>query len=166
MDIHIPPQLKFLMLNIKNIIHTQLTVETHQIWQALVLKLFSANGFIGYLMGDNPPPTKFLTEDGNVVNPNPLYSQWILIDQNFSSAMCAMISQSILPYVLNLNTCLDIWETIEKQLQSSNRDRILQLKNELHNLVMGTKPSHNIYPRSSQMWIKLLDLALLYVLKT
>lgn len=47
MDIHIPPQLKFLMGNIKNIIHTQLMTETHQIWRAQVLKLFSANGFIG-----------------------------------------------------------------------------------------------------------------------
>lgn len=62
---------------------------------------------------------------------------WILTDQNLVSALYATISQSILPYILNLNTCAEIWETVEKQLQFTNRARIFQLKNELHNLSMN-----------------------------
>lgn len=55
------------------------------------------------------------------------------------SVLYSNISPSILSYVLNLNKCAEIWVTREKILQSSNRTLILQVKNELHNLTMGSK---------------------------
>lgn len=40
---------------------------------------------------------------------------------------------SILPYIFNLNTCVDILTTVEKRLASSNRFCIIHLKGELYN---------------------------------
>ncbi|PKU72184.1 Retrovirus-related Pol polyprotein from transposon TNT 1-94 [Dendrobium catenatum] len=72
---------------------------------------------------------------GEVV-PNPNYQTWILIDQNLFAALYLVISPTLLPYIINLETCADIWKTIERRLQSSNRSRLLQLKNELHQVTM------------------------------
>lgn len=75
---------------------------------------------------------------GNFI-PNLNYNTWMLINQNLVVALYSTISSLLLSYVLNLDSCIEIWLTIEKRLQSLNRSRILQLKNELHHLSMKGK---------------------------
>ncbi|KAI0501116.1 hypothetical protein KFK09_016059 [Dendrobium nobile] len=48
-----------------------------------------------------------------------------------------IITPSILPYVLSLKNCADIWATLSHRLQASTRSRIIQLKNELYHLSKG-----------------------------
>ncbi|KAL0929027.1 hypothetical protein M5K25_000966 [Dendrobium thyrsiflorum] len=92
-DVSIPSQLKFFMAN--------LTADNHHIWKSQLLKLFSANGFDGYLTGATPkPPKQILSDDGTFV-PNLLYQTWILIDRNLFDALYSTISSSLLPYVLS-----------------------------------------------------------------
>lgn len=67
---------------------------------------------------------------------NSKYQEWVLVDQNLAAALCSMLSQVILPYVIHLESTSDIWATIERRLQSSNRSRVIHLKNELHNVQM------------------------------
>ncbi|KAI0497789.1 hypothetical protein KFK09_021024 [Dendrobium nobile] len=135
-DISIPASLKFLMSNVKTILNTSLTTDNYPIWRSQITKLFSANNFFGYLDGFIPKPPKQSLNADNAVISNPQYSFWQLIDQNLDSALFSTISASILPYVLNLDSCMDIWFTLERRLQSANRSRIMQLKNELHQLHM------------------------------
>ncbi|KAI0498499.1 hypothetical protein KFK09_019387 [Dendrobium nobile] len=135
----IPAQLKFLMSNVKSVISTQLSTENHPIWKSQILKLFSANGFEGFLTGTNVKPQKQLLATDGTVSLNPLYQTWMLVDQNLAAALYSTISQSFLPYVLNLETSHEIWLTIEKRLQSTNRSRQLQLKSELHHVQKGEK---------------------------
>lgn len=78
------------------------------------------------------------TDDGMII-PNPSYTQWILTDQNLASALFATITPSILLYVLNLLTCADIWDCIEKCLVASNHAWVMQLKGELHNLAINNR---------------------------
>lgn len=59
--------------------------------------------------------------------------------QNLASALYAIMSPSILPYILTLDTCVEILSTIERWLQSTNMVGIIQLKYELHNLTMVNK---------------------------
>lgn len=134
-NLSIPPQLKFLISNIKTTVVHPLSPDTHQIWRSQIFKLFKANGYEGFLTGDAICPPRPMGSE----NPTFEYTLWNLIDQNLASALYATISPSILPYVINLSTCPDIWHTIDKRLQSSNRSRILQLKNELHSLTMGNR---------------------------
>ncbi|KAI0525179.1 hypothetical protein KFK09_004571 [Dendrobium nobile] len=137
-DVAIPSQLKFLMTNVKSVLNIQLTADSYPLWKSQILKLFTANGFDGYLDGSTPKPTKFLSTDPKIV-PNLEYYTWLLVDQNLAAVLYSTISTTFLPYVLNLDSCLEIWQTIERRLQSTNCSRILQLKNELHHISMKDK---------------------------
>ncbi|KAH0470888.1 hypothetical protein IEQ34_000611 [Dendrobium chrysotoxum] len=138
-DTAIPPQLKFLMTNVKAIINTQLTPNNYFIWKSQILKLFTANGLDGYLDGTAIKLQKQILIAEGSVSINPHYQTWLLVDQNLSAALYSTISPSLLPYVLNLDCCHDIWMTIERRLQSTNCSRQLQLKSELHQLQKGDK---------------------------
>ncbi|PKU70959.1 Retrovirus-related Pol polyprotein from transposon TNT 1-94 [Dendrobium catenatum] len=132
----IPAALKFVISNIKNIVNTQLSSENYSIWRSQVTKLLKANGFYNFIDPDFIPPDRFQqTNDGSSVI-NPKHTEWVLIDQNLAAALCSTISTAILPYVLHLESTAEIWNTIERRLQASNRSRVIQLKNELHNVSM------------------------------
>ncbi|KAI0507949.1 hypothetical protein KFK09_014077 [Dendrobium nobile] len=138
-EVSIPAQLKFFMSNIKTLVTVQLTIDNHLIWKSQLLKLFIENNFEGYLKGTMVKPLKLLSSTDGSSTLNPLYTSWLLIDQHLASAIYSTISASLLPYILNLETTHDIWMTLERRLQSSNCSRILQLKNELHQLQLGDK---------------------------
>lgn len=124
-EITIPSPLKFLISNIKNMVPTQLTSENHHIWSSQVTKIFSANGFMGFLDGSHLCPPKFVLTDSNPLSLSPTYTTWLLIDQNLSATLYSTISLSILPYIVNLNTSKEIWETIAKRLQSKNWSKVI-----------------------------------------
>ncbi|KAI0505062.1 hypothetical protein KFK09_016019 [Dendrobium nobile] len=126
-DFTIPAPLKFLMSNIKHIVTTQLTNDNYAIWKVQTIKLFSANGFDGYLTGSQQPPSESSSD----------YRLWKLVDQNLVSALYSTISPTILPYILHLSSAQEIWKTLECRLQPTNRSRVIQLKNTLHNVSMG-----------------------------
>ncbi|KAL0918916.1 hypothetical protein M5K25_010963 [Dendrobium thyrsiflorum] len=109
------------------------------IWRSQVLNVIRANSFEGYLDGTVRRPPRQITSETGTVIPNPLFSTWMLIDQNLAAALFTTISAPLLPYVLNLDSCSEIWQTIGKRLQASNRSRILQLKNDLNYISMANK---------------------------
>ncbi|PKU80139.1 Retrovirus-related Pol polyprotein from transposon TNT 1-94 [Dendrobium catenatum] len=129
----IPPQLKFLLGNIKSIISLPLTADIYPMWRSQVFKIFKANGFEGFLDGSSrcPSPTESSSSSNNFTS-----QSWNLIDQNLAAALYSIISPSLLPYVLNLEHCCEIWETLDHRLQSSSRSRTIQLRNELNSLSM------------------------------
>ncbi|KAI0494554.1 hypothetical protein KFK09_024695 [Dendrobium nobile] len=127
------------MSNVKTMVNVQLTTENHLIWKSQMLKLFTANNFEGHLTGHTVKPAKqILAPDGSRSH-NPLYSTYMLIDQHLSSAIYSTVSPTLLPYILNLDSTHEIWVTLERRLQSSNRSRLLQRKGELHQLKLGDK---------------------------
>ncbi|PKU79283.1 Retrovirus-related Pol polyprotein from transposon TNT 1-94 [Dendrobium catenatum] len=128
----IPQQLKFLMSHIKGIISLTLTAENFPIWRSQVFKLFKANGFEGFLDDSCLCPSPHHQTMANELS----FQTWNLLDQNLAVALYSIISPSILPYVLSLDHCAEIWETIARRLQSNTRSRTIQLRNELHHLSM------------------------------
>ncbi|KAL0926331.1 hypothetical protein M5K25_002549 [Dendrobium thyrsiflorum] len=94
-----------------------------------VFKLFSTNGFEGYLIGRIAKPSPS-TADSNPTD----HRLWHLIDQNLVSVLLSTISPSILSYILNLSIAHEIWLTLEQCLQPTNCSRVIQLKNELHHI--------------------------------
>ncbi|PKU80145.1 Retrovirus-related Pol polyprotein from transposon TNT 1-94 [Dendrobium catenatum] len=58
------------------------------------------------------------------------------MDQILAAAMCSTISTSILPHVVHLESTAEIWSTLETRFQSSNRSKVIQLKNSLHNIAL------------------------------
>lgn len=69
----------------------------------------------------------------SVLKPNGEYNCWILMDQNLVMAICSTIFSF---YVLYLEHYHELWIVMERRLQTTNRSRVIQLKNELHNLTM------------------------------
>ncbi|PKU85370.1 Retrovirus-related Pol polyprotein from transposon TNT 1-94 [Dendrobium catenatum] len=132
----ISSSLKFLVSNLKHLIPTQLSHDNFAIWKSQLIKLFKANGFSHFLDSSIVPPATHLPPQNGTSRPNPAYNQWSLTDQNLAAAICSTISTSILPYVLNLESTSQIWQALETRFQSSNRSRVIQLKNELHNISM------------------------------
>ncbi|XP_020682915.1 uncharacterized protein LOC110099925 [Dendrobium catenatum] len=124
-ELIIPPHLKFLISNIKNLVPTSLTIENYSIWRLQLLQHFSANGYGEHLTGQVSCPPDSEESERN---------RWTLIDRNIVSALLSTISPAILPYVISLRTAHDVWTTLEHRLQPTNRSRVIQLKNELHQI--------------------------------
>ncbi|PKU71288.1 hypothetical protein MA16_Dca007285 [Dendrobium catenatum] len=124
-EVLIPPTLKFLLSNIKNVIHIQLLPDNYPTWRSAIHKLFAANNFSGYLDGTQPAPPKHLLTATGQLTLNPQFSSWTLVDQNLSVALFSTISASILPYVLNLETTASIWHTLDQRFYSTNRSRVI-----------------------------------------
>ncbi|XP_020694256.2 uncharacterized protein LOC110108085 [Dendrobium catenatum] len=126
-DLLIPPHLKFLISNIKNLVPTTLTTKNYQIWMLQLFQHLSANSYGEHLIGQVVCPVEADESE---------QSHWALIDRNLVSALPSTISPSILPYVIMLRTSHDVWTTLELRLQPTNRSRVIQLKNELHHIQM------------------------------
>lgn len=76
----IPPQLKFLISNIKSTVVHPLSPDTYQIWHSQIFKLFKANDYEGFLTGEvicPPKPTGYETPTSEN---NANYTLWNLID--------------------------------------------------------------------------------------
>ncbi|KAI0496236.1 hypothetical protein KFK09_022547 [Dendrobium nobile] len=129
-ELTIPPHLKFLISNIKNLVPTQLTTENYAIWRLQLYQHFSANRYDQHLTGASICPPETETDE---------YNRWKLVDRNLISAILSTISAPILPYVLTLHTAQEIWTTLERRLQPTNRSRVIQLKSELHQIQMKDK---------------------------
>ncbi|XP_020691443.1 uncharacterized protein LOC110106055 [Dendrobium catenatum] len=84
----------------------------------------------GRLNGTNPCPPVSAVNDHRL---------WNLIDRNLISAIFSTISAVVLPYVITLSTAHEIWLILETRLQPTNRSRVIQLKNELHQVQMKDK---------------------------
>ncbi|KAI0491476.1 hypothetical protein KFK09_025736 [Dendrobium nobile] len=123
----ISPALKFVISNIKSLVLFSLTPDNFPLWSTQFAKLLKANGF-----------STFLESRSSVENtdPNQETQDWSITDQNLATAMCSTISPEVLPYVIHLESTYEIWSTLNTRFQSSNRSKVIQLKNELHNLSM------------------------------
>ncbi|KAL0912647.1 hypothetical protein M5K25_018636 [Dendrobium thyrsiflorum] len=117
----IPANLKFVVSNLKNFVLVQLSPNNYAMWKSQIIKIFRANGFHCFLDSQSSPPTRFLPNQDGSSSSNPLFSQWILTDQNLAASLCSTISSSILPYVISLESTAAIWSTLESRFQSSNR---------------------------------------------
>ncbi|PKU64810.1 Retrovirus-related Pol polyprotein from transposon TNT 1-94 [Dendrobium catenatum] len=126
--------LKFVLTNLKNFVQNSLSTENYSVWRSQIVKICRANGFDLFLDPNAPIPDKTILTSAGISVKNPAYAKWLLIDQNLSAAICATISPPLLPYVLNLDSTSSIWTTLETRFQSTNRSRVIQLKNELHHI--------------------------------
>ncbi|KAI0492292.1 hypothetical protein KFK09_026562 [Dendrobium nobile] len=125
----ISQSLKFVISNLKFLVPLSLTPDNFPIWSTQIAKLFKANGFAAFL------DPKSAAEN---LDPNQDSNQWIVMDQNLATSMCSTISPVVLPYVIHLESTQEIWSTLHTRFQSSNRSKVIQLKNELHNISMQT----------------------------
>ncbi|KAI0492902.1 hypothetical protein KFK09_027178 [Dendrobium nobile] len=134
----ISPSLKFIISHLKTLVPNQLTSNNYPIWRHQILKLLRANGFEQFL--ESPIQSlsvSHIQQTGEYTQPTPISDQ-IDIAQNLAAAICSTVSPSILPYILHLDSLHEIWQVLETRFHSSNRSKVIQLKNELHDIAMGS----------------------------
>ncbi|KAI0509952.1 hypothetical protein KFK09_010552 [Dendrobium nobile] len=131
-DTQISATLKFVVSNVRNFVTTPLQADNYAIWKSQIQKILRANGFLHFLDSNASPPPPCLTNADGSSSPNPLHTQWLLHDQNLSASICSTISSSVLPYVISLDSTADLWTALENRFQATNRSKIIQLWNALH----------------------------------
>lgn len=113
----ISPQLKFLIHNIKNLVPNTLTADNFPLWRSQVDKVFSAHGFKGFLTGTSARPSPDADSASSAATTSSVQSDaWKLTDQHLAAALYSVISPAILPYVLDLTHCHDIWTTLAHRI--------------------------------------------------
>ncbi|KAI0495405.1 hypothetical protein KFK09_021706 [Dendrobium nobile] len=127
LDFTAPAPLKFLISNLKNLVPNPLSLDNYQIWRIQLLQHFTINVFSGFLTDEVS-----CSQDSSSIK----YSKWCLIDRNIILALFSTISHAILLYVLSSTTAHDVWTTLERRMQPTNRSLVIQHKNELHNIQM------------------------------
>lgn len=114
-EVVVSPQLKFLINNINRIIHTQLTSCSFPIWKSQVHKIFSANRFEDYLDKSTLKPLNQRINNKVKIIPDLQYNSWMLSYQNLVTVFYSTMSSALLSYVLNLDSCKDMWKAIENR---------------------------------------------------
>ncbi|KAI0524753.1 hypothetical protein KFK09_004138 [Dendrobium nobile] len=130
------PSLKFIIANLKTLVPHHLSSDNYPIWRNQIVKLFKANGFDKFLEFSSNPDQENHDSKYNV-------KSWIFTDQNLAAAICSTISAPVLPYVMHLKSTSEIWQALQIWFQSTNRSKVMQLKNELNNIAMKNMSMHN-----------------------
>ncbi|KAI0520155.1 hypothetical protein KFK09_007626 [Dendrobium nobile] len=134
----IHPSLKFVISNyLKSLIPHPLSSKNYPIWSNQVHKLLKANGFQAFLDPDATSSMSANNQDQENQDPNLRHHRWLVTDQNLAATICATISPQILPYVVHLESTAEIWTTLQIRFQSTNRSKVIQLKNEQQNISMN-----------------------------
>lgn len=105
MYVVVPSQLKFLLNNIKTIIRT---LAEYPLWKSQISKIFSTKKFDKYVDRSMPSPKKNMIDEIDNVTLNLIFNTWMLIDQNLAATLYSTNFPSLLPYVLNLDSCTKI----------------------------------------------------------
>ncbi|KAI0527296.1 hypothetical protein KFK09_002895 [Dendrobium nobile] len=130
------PSLKFIITNLKTLVPHHLTSDNYQIWRTQIVKLFKANDFDKFLESSSHPDQENQDSNYNA-------DSWNFTDQNLAAAICSTISAPVLPYVMHLESTSKIWQALQVRFQSTNRSKVMQLKNELNNIAMKNLSMQN-----------------------
>ncbi|XP_020703950.1 uncharacterized protein LOC110115151, partial [Dendrobium catenatum] len=128
------PSLKFIVSHLKSLVPHHLSAENYQIWRNQILKLFKANGFEAFLEQTSASTLSGRDQNQENLDPNASDDTWVFTDQNLATAICSTISAPVLPNIMHLESSAEIWQALQTRFQSSSRSKVIQLKNELHNI--------------------------------
>ncbi|KAA8531601.1 hypothetical protein F0562_006310 [Nyssa sinensis] len=89
---------------------------------------------------------------------NPRFTEWKRADRHLRSAINATIHPSLLPHVVNLKHAFEVWNVLEKRMNSASRSHIMQLRNDLQRVKKDSaKPMKNYLDEVKQITDKLAE---------
>ncbi|KAH9673912.1 retrovirus-related pol polyprotein from transposon RE1 [Citrus sinensis] len=112
------------------------------IWKSQILSFVRANGLEDLLDGSKTSPDQFLQSEAESASIdaelNPVYTTWKRKDQLLLSWLMSSISVEILSLVVNSETPLKLWTSLEQQFGSETSAKKVHLKIMLNNLRKGS----------------------------
>ena len=110
----------------------------YTIWKSQILSSVRANGLEDLLDGSKTSPDQFLQSETESISGdaelNPAYTTWKRKDQLLLSWLMSSISIEILSLVVNSETSLELWTSLEQQFGSETSTKKVHLKIMLNNL--------------------------------
>lgn len=91
-------------------------------------------GLEHHLYGSQPIPERFLGEN----QLNPLYHNWVRLDQIVLSWIVASVSESVLPQIVGVETSHAAWAKMILAHVTASKSKNFELKNQLYTLCRGS----------------------------
>ncbi|KAL9425249.1 hypothetical protein AB3S75_032230 [Citrus x aurantiifolia] len=114
----------------------------YTIWKSQILSSVRANGLEDLLDSSKCCPDQFLPQDSEDLTAetqiNPAFTVWKRKDQMLLSWLMSSINLEILSLVVNSETSLDLWISLEQQFGSETFAKKVHLKIILNNLKKGS----------------------------
>ncbi|XP_020682917.1 uncharacterized protein LOC110099927 [Dendrobium catenatum] len=165
-DTQISTTLKFVVSNLRNFVTTPLQSDNYDILKSQIQKILRANG---HFLDPASRSPQFLTNTDGSQSLNPLQTQWLLHDQNLSASICSMISLSVLPYVISLDSTTDLWNALENRFQATNSGisaagSSVDAEEIIHHILNGLPHSYQSFKTAIRTMLTPLSLDQLYPL--
>lgn len=128
-----------LVSNIFSLISIRLEHHNYLLWRSQFLPVLRAHGLLGFVTGTFPYPPQFLLDSNNNLSSeiNTDYTDWITQNQHLLSWINAILSESVLAYVVRLSTSSAVWKVLERRFAFLSRSHIIQLKTQIQTIKKG-----------------------------
>ncbi|KAA8519410.1 hypothetical protein F0562_013666 [Nyssa sinensis] len=140
--------LQFLISNLNSIVTIKLDSTNYLTWKAQISAALEVYDLLGYVDGSIPMPSEKIavtTENATEMVTNPIFTEWKKADRHLRSAINAIIHPSLLPHVVNLQHAFEVWNALEKRLNSLSRSHIVQLRNDFQRVKKDAAKSMKSY---------------------
>lgn len=107
----------------------------------MVLAILQGQKVDGYVLGtkaQSPETIEVTVESGKRLEPNPLYDEWVTVDQALCGWPFGSMSPAIATDVVSFTTSREVWKALEKVYDSTSKARVNQLWGILQNTKKGT----------------------------
>ncbi|KAA8529815.1 hypothetical protein F0562_034328 [Nyssa sinensis] len=151
--------LQFLISNLNSIVTIKLDSTNYLTWKAQISAALDVYDLLGYVDGSIPMPSEQIevtVGDAAQRVANPRFTEWKRADRHLRSAINATIHPSLLPHVVNLKHAFEVWNVLEKRMNSTSRSHIMQLRNDLQRVKKDSaKPMKDYLNKVKQITDKL-----------
>ncbi|KAK2973116.1 hypothetical protein RJ640_027088 [Escallonia rubra] len=123
-------------LNIGNFVSLKLTLSNFLLWKTQFISLAESQEMIGFLDGDYPMPSKYITASGAEVAgdkpmENPDFKAWKRSDRLLRGWITGTLSEEVLGLVVGLETSSEVWAALVDSFAQESQEREFYLTQKL-----------------------------------
>lgn len=118
------------------VLTVKLDEKNYLLWRGMILAILKGQKVDEYVLGTKAQPSDFIetiigTE--KKLDPNPLYEEWMTVDQALSCWFFGSMSPAIAVDVVNFKTSREVWKALEEVYGATSKARVNQLRGILQN---------------------------------
>ncbi|KAM2105398.1 hypothetical protein ACFX1R_015909 [Malus domestica] len=124
---------------IGSMVPIKLTMTNYLTWSALFASIFHRYNLTEFIDGTMAAPSKFSLDASRnrTATLNPQYVAWYENDQNILIWINSTLSDALIPYIVGVNSALELWSKLESHLATASQSHIHELHSRLCNITNG-----------------------------
>lgn len=102
---------------LSTVLTVKLEEKNYLLWRGMVLAILRGQKVDGFILGIKAQSPEFIevtTETEKRLEPNPLYEEWITIDQALCGWLFGSMTPAIVADVVSFKTSREVWKALEK----------------------------------------------------